>query len=483
MNNDNIMGSIKLNLGCWNARGIMYGSVYADKLLRRLDLDILGISEHWLYPDSIQFLESINSGYSYYAICDNDLFVSDRCRKGKGGVAFLWKKCLSSKIRTLELDCDRAVGITLNLPGCRMITLIMIYLPSANHPDTYFAEYLDYIQELFDLYTTLGEVIIMGDFNSKATGDRVKQQILNPRMRAMDTFLRNTNLISLSTGVKCRGPNYSFDAYDGGPRTLIDHICVSPVIFRELVDCEIMNDDVMNTSDHLPIRAVLKLHYSNSSMADPCADSSQPMCLKRKKFHWKKCLQSDFEKIIRYRTELKRRLPEISYSHVYTKFEIDMLYSEIVSAMVTASTQTIPECVFRGNVRPGWKGPLQSLHNELRHARTAWVQQGKPRSTDSTARAHYKECKSRFRAELRRHNAKLSADFYNDLDESAEADQKRFWRLLKASRRAPDKPPPPMRFGETVYYNATDINNKWADYFEVIYTPFTLEEVKFGTAN
>ena len=62
-----------LNIACWNARGIMPGALYVDHLLNKNDIDILGISEHWLFPHSLNFLGSINVKYDYASVCDNDL--------------------------------------------------------------------------------------------------------------------------------------------------------------------------------------------------------------------------------------------------------------------------------------------------------------------------------------------------------------------------------------------------------------------------
>ena len=192
--------------------------------------------------------------------------------------------------------------------------------------------------------------------------------------------------------------------------------------------------------------------------------------MKRKKYKWKQCIQSDFSKIAHYRRELQRRLPTISPVMHYTKDDLCAVYMSVVAAMVSASDCAIPQCVFRKNIRPKWKGVLKTLHDEMRSARKLWVQAGKPRS-NSVLLTRYKECKRTFRAEIRRHNATMSADFYNELDKSAEVDQNRFWRLLKASRRKPNKPPPPMCFDGTLYHSPLDITNKWAEYFENLYTP------------
>ena len=57
------------NILIWNVRGIMSSSVALSNILDSKRMDIAIISEHRLLPSSVSFLESINSRYTYYAMC------------------------------------------------------------------------------------------------------------------------------------------------------------------------------------------------------------------------------------------------------------------------------------------------------------------------------------------------------------------------------------------------------------------------------
>ena len=99
-----------ITFACWNARGIMPGALYADHILTKNNIDILAISEHWLFPNSLKFLSSINVHYDYSGASDEDLCHPSTgsgiyCR-GKGGVALLWHKRLSHCIRNVDTDDD-----------------------------------------------------------------------------------------------------------------------------------------------------------------------------------------------------------------------------------------------------------------------------------------------------------------------------------------------------------------------------------------
>ena len=54
-----------LNIACWNSRGIMPGTVYLSEFFQSYSIDVIGLSEHWLFPHSIDFLHSIDCEYEY----------------------------------------------------------------------------------------------------------------------------------------------------------------------------------------------------------------------------------------------------------------------------------------------------------------------------------------------------------------------------------------------------------------------------------
>ena len=79
----------KLALGCYNVKGVMRNVLYLDKLLKEQNLDICIISEHWLFEDSLSFLDSINANYLSLGVSDKSLNPLDPYRRGKGGIGIL----------------------------------------------------------------------------------------------------------------------------------------------------------------------------------------------------------------------------------------------------------------------------------------------------------------------------------------------------------------------------------------------------------
>jgi len=57
----------------WTVTGIMSSASYLCDLLTDGEIDICGISEHWLTLDYLFFLDTIISDYDYFAACDENV--------------------------------------------------------------------------------------------------------------------------------------------------------------------------------------------------------------------------------------------------------------------------------------------------------------------------------------------------------------------------------------------------------------------------
>ena len=84
------MNSLKLLT--WNATGLISSSSHLCDSLKNHDIDFCGISEHYLYPQNVHFINSLISDYRTHVVCDRDLLLPSNRRVGKGGVAILWHK-------------------------------------------------------------------------------------------------------------------------------------------------------------------------------------------------------------------------------------------------------------------------------------------------------------------------------------------------------------------------------------------------------
>ena len=133
---------LQLHLSSWNATGIMSSASYLSSFLDRNEVHIIGISEHWLFNHNMHFLDSINSEYTGFGIADDSLLFNNSRNIGKGGVALLWHKSMSTCISSLDIDSDRICGIQLTWSNV-CFYIIQVYAPSSNHALHSFKDFID----------------------------------------------------------------------------------------------------------------------------------------------------------------------------------------------------------------------------------------------------------------------------------------------------------------------------------------------------
>ena len=254
LNSQSITG---LNIACWNARGIMPGSLYLDHLLTKHCIDVCCISAHWLFPHSLNFLGSINSKYEHVAVSEEDLinpFSSKiNYHRGKGGFAILWNKCLSYCVSNIDLNDDRIIGIDVKIQSDVHSVIFSVYFPCRGMPTDMYNEYIQKLSDIHAQFSTYARVLFLGDMNVQIKGPRF-DLVNDTRVRTISSFLHDTQMLSINVQELCSGPRFTFQPYDSAEkRTMIDHV-IAPLCLSDLfTSCEIADDHELNTSDHRPI--------------------------------------------------------------------------------------------------------------------------------------------------------------------------------------------------------------------------------------
>ena len=111
----------------------MSSCTYIVDMLTRENVDILGISEHWLREVDLLFLDQLDSNYKSYAVCDSDLCIPNKKLVRKGGVALIYNIKHSKRITPLDIKDDRIIGIQFQCSEDLYMYIFQVYLPSANH--------------------------------------------------------------------------------------------------------------------------------------------------------------------------------------------------------------------------------------------------------------------------------------------------------------------------------------------------------------
>ena len=194
----------QINIMTWNATGVMTGIPYLDFELKRKNINICGLSEHWLLPENANLLNTFNDDYISHVVINKDVQMLNSRRIGKGGVGFIWKRLLNDKISVIDVDDDRIAVIKLFLPN-EIIYLIQVYLPTITYRHEQFTNYIDKIIDLYSVYAYDGEVIILGDFNANIAN-------YSPCVRARERYLREAisqlGLKVLTVTNSCSGPRF-----------------------------------------------------------------------------------------------------------------------------------------------------------------------------------------------------------------------------------------------------------------------------------
>ena len=107
----------------------MSSASYASNSLEERNLHFLGIFEHWLYPQNLHFLDTINSHYTGFAVCDVVLKSISRRKVGKCRVALMWHKALNDFVTPLDIDNDRICGIRYRFNEHLFVYILQVYAP------------------------------------------------------------------------------------------------------------------------------------------------------------------------------------------------------------------------------------------------------------------------------------------------------------------------------------------------------------------
>ena len=145
-----------LKLCTWNVTGIMSSASYLCDLLTDGEIDICGISEHWLPLDNLFFIDTIISDYDYFAVCDESVNLYGSQKMNKGGVAFLWRDTLANCIVPLELNDDWIIGIKLQISPSDYIFIFQVYLPCVNYSNDVYSEFISKLYDLYCIYSERG---------------------------------------------------------------------------------------------------------------------------------------------------------------------------------------------------------------------------------------------------------------------------------------------------------------------------------------
>ena len=247
-----------LKVSGWNMRSIFScGTPYLHCWME--ESDIICISEHGLYPCELYKLDRIHPDYISLAIASSMLSDNLGHKKGHGGCAVLWKTSLANRIRPLPyLSSDRMCVVQIDIDG-RLVYVISVYLPHATCKVSDFKVEMSQLENLIDNCKTMGEVVVIGNMNvhfASEYGGRCWGST-SPNGKRLMSCLKSHDMCVVDIGEKGSGEGYTFASTNG--MSYIDHCAVSNSLFSAVEQCNVLEDDIRNTSDHLAIKLSLNL--------------------------------------------------------------------------------------------------------------------------------------------------------------------------------------------------------------------------------
>lgn len=167
-------------------------------------------------------MDTIDSNYKHYTVCNNDhdMFGSMRC--GKAGVSIFYKKSLTFNVIPLEeVQDDRVIGIEMYSSNNSKLFMFCVYMPPANYPNTDYDEYVNMLHAIINSYADVGTVIILGDMNGENVDFSTNK---NPsyRDKCLSKLMYDNDMMSLVYSPNRIGPAYTYLTME----KMLDHVII-----------------------------------------------------------------------------------------------------------------------------------------------------------------------------------------------------------------------------------------------------------------
>ena len=447
-------------MSTFNVRGVMAATPIISELLNSYHIDIMAVSEHWLFEDSLDFLDSIHPSYKAHAVSDASLDPYLSTRRGKGGVAWLIHRKLiqSHTISPLPIEDDRIIGIKLIAQDFN-IYAFCVYMPSSKEPTDRYREYCNKLSDIISQYSTLGYVMILGDLNAELKGTKCPHP-KSPRSPILTKLVTNQQMSSVSVHASCCGPSYTYDPYETGlKRSLIDHILLDSNHIDLVCDACVLpkgTTHCYNSSDHLPLICTLNI--------EPLMVALGVERTIRPRRNWHKNPQSKFD----YENILSRTLDHVIVPDKWTSETTEEYYELLVQTIQSSAESSVPESKFSRRLMPRWTTELKHLHSDMMHRRRCWINEG--RVINSETHKYYKDGHRQFRCRFRQVAEEEDRSMFEEYDSTAEADSRKLFRFVKKKNTKGIKIQE-IWFGDTLLRHPSKICAGLADYYDQLYTP------------
>ena len=446
-----------LKIGTLNVKNIDTNIAYTRELLD--SYDILVIQEHWLFSFQLLNLENIfPSHFSYSKAVDEDDPLPP-CQKprGYGGIAILYRKNMDFRCKK-QTHGDNRIAV-LEVQSDPPLIICNVYMPARNSKGNSKAEdsyrsSLDQLEEILSIYKKSHAVFILGDFNASLQTRKGNGQDLQ-----LSSFVRNNDLLYAQSG------QHTFAHPNKTDRAEIDYIFFNAAGEEIMDSVAVEPSTALNTSDHVPVYAVLKVKKREKTPSD---------LLIRCKPKWDKC------DLHNYRDFISEHLQPFCSYRLGESPEFDILYplSHLISVLQLATRDSIPsykaEVKLRSRKQCPWSEKIQQAVKNSRMAWGEWKKAGSPLDQADPHVQKMSKSRKNLRKEQRREAASLRSQKVEHIM-SEKDNSKTFFKLIKEQRKSSSTLTESLMVGNVTCTTDLEICNGWAEHFQSLATPLQNE--------
>ena len=302
--------------------------------------------------------------------------------------------------------------------------------------------------------------IVCGDFNGDVGHLGGSKSNKKPTKNGMEIikFFKEFSLFPANLDKRASGPVNTFKGAMG--KSTIDYIAIPLGLSDNLVDCEVLKDNCLNTSDHYAVKARIKL-----ACLPRMVQGSKP----EGRIKWNKpgLVNRYRDSVGDYIANFTRELDD----DLCNPNEIDDCIGHMVTHL-NGACKNFSRTRFRKNVRPYWNPELNRLKRNKVNCHRLWKEAGRPRDPLSELFINHKKARKDFMRELKRVQKDYERKEIDDIVSDAYSNKDKFWKRVKKSRKSNQSDVFAVRNnGGEVAYNINEVVGVWRDHFERISLP------------
>jgi len=415
-----------LRIVTYNCRSVKSSIASVKQLCR--NNDIVMLQEHWLLPDDVGFLSSIDT--DFVAFGSSAVNTQSNLLTGRpyGGTAILCRRTLAASVKLMSNTGPRITAVEMKISVRNVESLIMlisVYMPTDCGSET--DEDFEFVCGTIDALLTDSSVtgyVIAGDFNSRPRS--VRCDFICNCLNSHCPTIVDLNLLE--------GDSFTYVSDCHSSTSWIDHVIVSDGLAGEISQMSVLYDVI--GSDHRPISFNLTVDASTCNSTVNSNHSAWTV-----KSDWETCTGTDISSYSYCLDQLLQSVPMPSLCCVQNctesrhRTDIIEYHKLICTCIKEAEHKSIPTKRIKSSeyTVAGWNDLVDDKHEAAREAFLQWVVMGKPKT--GYVYEMMKRTRAQFKLALRycrKHEETLRC---NVMAKKVLSNKTEFWKDVKNASR------------------------------------------------